>query len=124
MATPVSQYGYIPVITAGQANALTVVDKGAVTQTPLITDPVTLNASSGIITCVAGTAATGVSVDFTLTNDKILAGSIIMCTGEYAGAGGISVNVHTIAAGSCVVNVTNSSAVALDALYKVQFVIL
>lgn len=56
-------------------------DSGTVTQTTSPSEPVTINASHGAITCQAVVGA-GATVKFTVSNDRCLAGSIIIATVE------------------------------------------
>lgn len=91
------------------------------------TTAVTLNAKSGIITLNAGAAITTAAVtdvSFTLTNAHIRANSIILVSLVYpvAGAGSPVVTVSSVAAGSCVIAVSNYHAsAALDQVTKVCF---
>lgn len=82
---------------------------GVITQTPAITDAVTLNASKGVITTVSTTLAAGASsTAFTFTNSFIKTSSVIL-TNCQQGATGSSVNalVSSIANGSCSITLTN-----------------
>ena len=100
---------------------------GAVTQITSATTAVVLNALTGEITTVALTNLAGVDHSFTLTNDKIAAGDVIVAhTKTYGGtADGIPVvKVQSVAAGSCILNVNNQGAVALDALMVISFAII
>lgn len=111
----------------GQDGKLAVADPGAVTQVTSATTAVTLDALAGDITTVALTNAAGVDHSFTLNNSKIEAGDIVIAhTKSYGGkADGIPVvKVESTAAGSCVLNVNNQGAVALDALAVISFLVI
>lgn len=100
---------------------------GAVTQITDKTTAVELNALCGDITTVALDNAAGVDHSFTLTNSSIAAGDIVVFgTKSYGGtADGIPIaNQQSTANGSCVVNVRNTGAVALDALAVISFAVI
>ncbi len=100
---------------------------GAVTQITSAVTSVTLNTVSGQITSFALTNAAGVDHSFTLTNSTIAATDVvIVSTGTYGGtADGIPIiNVEATAAGSCIINVRNTGAVALDALVVINFAVI
>lgn len=102
-------------------------DGGTVTQVTSKTTAVTLDKKSGEIVTVSLDNAAGVDHQFTLNNSNIEVGDVVVvCTKSYGGtADGIPVaNVVAVAAGSCVVNIVNRGAVALDALAKLSFVVL
>lgn len=100
---------------------------GAVTQITSATTAVTSNTVSGQITTVALTNAAGVDHEFTLTNSTIAATDVVVVSvGTYGGTSdGIPVvNVTATAAGSCVINLRNTGAVALDALAVINFAVI
>jgi len=100
---------------------------GAVTQVPSATTAVISNTVSGQITTVALTNLAGVDHSFTLTNSVIAATDVVVVSvGTYGGtADGIPVvNVQATAAGSCVINLRNTGAVALDALAVINFAVI
>lgn len=100
---------------------------GAVTQITSATTAVTLNNVCGQITTVALTNAAGVDHEFTLTNSAIAATDVVVVSVKsYGGtADGIPVvNVTATAAGSCVINLRNTGAVALDALAVINFAVI
>lgn len=100
---------------------------GAVTQITSATTAVVSNTVSGQITTVALTNAAGVDHSFTLTNSAIAATDVVVVsTGTYGGtADGIPVvTVESTAAGSCVINLRNTGAVALDALAVINFAVI
>lgn len=99
---------------------------GTVTQATSVTTGVTLNKLSGQITTFSQTAAAGVDVSFTLTNSTIAAGDVVVvATKSYGGtADGIPVaSVVATAAGSCVINIRNTGAVALDDVVVLNFAV-
>ncbi len=153
MATPTSSFGYFPEYTGVQMAGLNGVDtmavesgsglkydatkkqwvattKGTVTQLVSTTEGVTLNADSGKITCFASTLASGIATeDFVLTNDKILADSIVLVSVvDYSsanqGTGTVTVASKSVSAGSCTISVGNTSSAALDGQVNVGFTIL
>ena len=100
---------------------------GAVTQITSAVTAVTLNTVTGEITTFALTNVAGVDHSFTLTNSQIGADDLIIVhTKTYGGtADGIPVvKVQSVAAGSCVLNVNNQGAVALDALAVISFAVI
>lgn len=99
---------------------------GAVTQLTSPTTGVTLNRRSGVITTVAGTLAAGGEEAFTLTNSEIAVGDVVVvCMGDHASAGTPVAVVLSVAAGSCVIAVTNLHAAnALNAALKINFMVL
>lgn len=100
---------------------------GAVTQITSATTAVALNNICGQITTVALTNAAGVDHSFTLTNSNIAATDVVVVSvATYGGTSdGIPiVNVESTAAGSCVINLRNTGAVALDALAVINFAVI
>lgn len=100
---------------------------GAVTQITSATTAVVSNTVCGQITTVALTNAAGVDHEFTLTNSTIAATDVVVVS--VASYGGTSdgipvVNVTATAAGSCVINLRNTGAVALDALAVINFAVI
>ena len=100
---------------------------GSVTQLTNITTGVTLNASRGVITTVALTAAAStVAGPFTVTNSKVLATSVIGVDLEYANGktGFPQVIIENVAAGSFNVRLINvHTSAALNDFVKVHFTI-
>ena len=123
-----SQFGNFPVYSPiTDTPSLTLSGKKLVTQITSVTEPVTLNAGSGTITTFAQTAAADAKVTFTFTNSYITADSIVLLTPTYATAqtGTPVLSVSSLAAGSAVIDLTNSHATAaLNALVEIQFVVL
>jgi hypothetical protein len=100
---------------------------GAVTQITSATTAVTSNTVCGTITTVALTNTAGVDHEFTLTNSAIAATDVVVVSVKsYGGTSdGIPVvNVTATAAGSCVINLRNTGAVALDALAVLNFAVI
>ncbi len=114
----------VPHITTGKT---TVADGGTVTQVTSITTGVTLNTLSGQITTVSAGLATGVDATFTVTNSKVVATDVVICsTGSYAGtADGIPVcQIEQVGAGSFDVNIRNTGAATLDAVIVLNYVVI
>ncbi len=111
--------------TAGMGYALGA--GGIVTQITSTVTAVVLNTVTGAITTFTQTLAAGVDVSFTLTNSAIAAGDLIIIhTKTYGGtADGIPIpKIQSVAAGSCVINLHNQGAVALDAPVVLSFAII
>lgn len=99
----------------------------AVTQGTSTTTTVVGNGVCGTITTFAQTAAAGVDVSFTFTNSAIAANDVVVVsTKSYGGtADGIPIAaVQATAAGSCIINIRNTGAVALDALCVLNFAVI
>lgn len=98
-----------------------------VTQATNITTGVTVNATQGVITTVSlTTAASTVAGPFTVTNNKVLATSVVTATVEYAnGKTGFPVClVEAVAAGSFNVRLINVHTVAaLNDIVKIHFTV-
>ncbi len=96
-----------------------------VTQATSITTGVTVNATQGVITTVSlTTAASTVAGPFTVTNNKVLATSVVNATIEYAnGKTGFPVClVENVVAGSFNVRLLNASTgAALNDVVKIHF---
>lgn len=100
---------------------------GAVTQITSAVTGVTLNTVTGAITTFALDQVAGVDFSFVLTNSVIEAGDLVIVhTKTYGGtADGIPVaQIQSVAAGSCIINVVNQGAVALDALAVISFAVI
>lgn len=113
--------------TAVQANK-TEVTKGTVTQITSTSTGVTVNASAGVITCVASTLAADAAEAFLVTNSNVSATSVVlanvvMYTGTQATAV-ISVFVNFTAEGMFNVVVSNGSGAVLDGVVSVGFVVI
>ncbi len=98
---------------------------GAVTQASSITTGVTLNADDGVITTVSSTiAADDSSASFTLTNNKIKAGSVIQLTCGTAGNGRPEATITSQTGGSAVIKLWNGHRqAALNAVVKIHFTV-
>lgn len=117
------------VVFSKQFNALvdkvnTLLGRGTVTQTGLISTAVTLNKRSGIITTVSSTLNTNLEAEFTVNNSFVESDSVIILTGLYNGDSHVSLNVKSVADGSFVVVLANSGGAALNATVGVQFLVL
>jgi len=107
------QIGYA---TAGQ---------GTVTQATSKSTGVTLNKSMGRITMNAASLAAGTSVLFTLTNDQISAGDVVVVSVSGGGtAGAYWPFVSSQAAGSAVIGLYNNTGGALAEAVIVNFAII
>lgn len=99
----------------------------AAVQGTSVTTTVVANGICGTIETFAQTAAAGVDVSFTFTNSAIAANDVVVVsTKSYAGtADGIPVaSVVATAAGSCIINIRNTGATALDALVVLNFAVI
>ena len=102
-----------------KAAAITVAD---VTQATSITNGVTVNAESGVITTVSSTLASNASASFVVTNSKVLASSQVLVSVNYAGNGIAYATTSAIADGSFTVKLYNVHAsAALNAAIGVHF---
>jgi hypothetical protein len=97
--------------------------RGTVTQLTDATTEVVLSTLAGTITTVALTTAGAAEEAFTLTNTLILATDVIVVSTTYAGQGKPIVFVTNVTGGSCVINITNVSASALNAVCVINFAI-
>lgn len=122
----VTLHAHIAFASVVSAGDIDLTDGGAVTQETSATTGVTLSTHSGAITTVSLANAAGVDHSFTLTNTVIGANDLIIVhTKTYGGTSdGIPiVSVQSVAAGSCILNVRNTGAVALDALMVISFAV-
>ena len=88
---------------------------GAVAQATSKATGVTLNKASGQVTLHNAALAAGASVSFTLTNSVIAATDLVLINiGSGATADAYAVEVSAVAAGSCRIQVRNSSGAALS----------
>jgi len=104
------------------------VTKGTVTQLTDVTTTVVVNAAAGVITMFTSTLAADATEAFTVTNSSCSATSVVLANGlGLTGAGGatavITVNVEDVAEGSFVIRIGNGSAVALNGILTVGFLI-
>jgi len=99
-------------------------NKGTVTQATSITTGVTLNAPVGVITTVVSTLASLGEATFTVTNSFAKAGSVILLSTEYVGAGHGDAGVAARADGSFQITVANQGSAALDAVIKIHYIII
>jgi hypothetical protein len=99
----------------------------AATQGVGVTTTVAANGVCGTITTSAQTLVAGADVSFTFTNTAIAANDVVVVsTKSYGGtADGIPIaSVQATAAGSCIINIRNTGAVALDALVVLNFAVI
>ena len=123
-----SQFGNFPVYSPiADTPSLTLSGKKLATQITSTSTAVELNAGSGTITTFAQTAAADAKVTFTLTNSYITADSIVLLTPIYATGqtGTPVVSVSSLAAGSAVIDLTNShGSAALNDVVQIQFIVM
>jgi hypothetical protein len=89
-------------------------DTGTVTQATNHATAVTLNKRAGVITLAAAALANATNAEFTVTNDKVQADSVILVTTQDENTTDntcIIATVHTIAAGSFIINVNHPDSV-------------
>lgn len=99
--------------------------QGTVTQATSKSTGVTLNKSMGRITMNAASLAAGTSVLFTLTNDQISAGDVVVVSVSGGGtAGAYWPFVSSQAAGSAVIGLYNNTGGALAEAVIVNFAII
>lgn len=121
-AASICTTGFLRVKSASGAIGYATGAGGAVTQGTNSATAVVLNTPSGQVTTVALTTAAGAEEVFTLTNSKIAATDTVSVGTTYAGAGTPTVSVKGIAAGSCVIVITNLHASnALNAAMVINF---
>lgn len=97
---------------------------GSVVQNNSKAQALTLNAPVGQITMNAASLAAGATVTFTLTNSFIGADDEVSCWKKGGGTtSAYSVTVESVAAGSCVVSVTNKTAGALAEALVIGFAV-
>ena len=101
-----------------------VYDSGNVTQLSAITTAVTVNAHNGTITTVSNTLGGSVNASFTVNNNKVTTASKILLTLDYNGSGIPILVTNTIANGSFVIKIINTSATALNSTLKISYLIL
>ena len=100
-------------------------DRATVTQITSVNTGVTINATVGKITTVSLTIPKWDKQTFTVTNDRVLADSIVLMTiEEYSGSNFFNVYVNNIVAGAFDVVLANSSNGTLDATATFAFKIL
>jgi len=102
-----------------------VLPKSSPTQITTIATGVAATERSGVITTVSSTLAANSSAEFTVTNAKVVAGSVVLVSiAGYAGTDdGSPVARAVVSAGQFVVTVTNVGTVTLDAPIKVAYLI-
>jgi hypothetical protein len=99
--------------------------QGTVTQATSKSTGVTLNKSMGRITMNAASLAAGASVTFTLTNNFISANDVVIVTVSGGGtAGAYWPYVSSLAAGSAVIGLWNSTGGALAEAAVINFAVI
>jgi hypothetical protein len=99
--------------------------QGTVTQATSKSTGVTLNKSMGRITMNAASLAAGASVTFTLTNNFISANDVVIVTVSGGGtAGAYWPYVSSLAAGSAVIGLWNSTGGALAEAVVINFAVI
>jgi hypothetical protein len=108
--------------------AITMSNKGTVTQVTSVTDPVTLNKAVGVITSFNGTLVTNTLYSYTFNNSFIAADSVILMTLEGQDSVGpnthLTVHTDAVAAGSCTIWIANSWGANWTGSYKIHFIVL
>tara|TARA_B110000914_G_C15316342_1_gene378100 strand:+ start:205 stop:705 length:501 start_codon:yes stop_codon:yes gene_type:complete len=104
-------------------------NSGTVTQATNHTTAVTLNATSGKITLAAVALAAATNAEFTFTNSALNTTSVVLVSMEDNNTvdnASLTVNVHTIADGSCKINLHNPAATGSTSTTasKVHFLII
>lgn len=98
---------------------------GAVTQLTSKSTGVTLNTICGTITMNGAALAAGAEVSFTMTNSTItLNDLVIVNVGSGAAGGTYSIDVTDVAAGSCRITVSNTSAGSLSEAIVLNFAVI
>jgi hypothetical protein len=98
---------------------------GAVTQASAKSTLVTLHKPTGQVTMHSAELAAGASVSFTLNNSQIAASDLVVVNiASGASADGYGVAVTAVAAGSCRIQLRNSSAAALSEAVVLNFALL
>lgn len=101
------------------------IDTGRVTQATKLTQGVTLNASTGLITTVSTTLPAGSDSSIIVTNNKVLTSSTIQLTAEYAGTGKPTCWVKSFANGSFTLQVGNwSNSAALNNKLRIHYYVI
>tara|TARA_R100001377_G_C3123570_1_gene86827 strand:+ start:31 stop:546 length:516 start_codon:yes stop_codon:yes gene_type:complete len=123
-----------PVLTNGltitsAAHGIIHTNSGAVTQATNHTTAVTLNATSGKITLAAVALAATTNAEFTFTNSALNTTSVVLVSMEdnnTTNNAQLAVSVHSIADGSCKVNLVNphSSGATSTTASKVHFLVI
>lgn len=99
--------------------------QGAVTQATNKSTGVTLNKSAGRITMNGASLGAGASVTFTLTNSKISANDVVIVNVSGGGtAGAYWPYVSSMAAGSAVIGLWNSTGGALSEAVVLNFAVI
>ena len=96
-------------------NGLQINGTNTIAQTGAIDSAVELNATAGVIICLAQTMAAGAEAEFTFTNSTIETDSVILLTvqcDQNVANGTYVAEILSISTGSCVIRLSNPNAVA------------
>lgn len=103
-------------------------DKDVVTQTTSITNTVTLDKPSGVITTVSSTLAGGTNALFQVNNSFVKSDSVVLLTvfnGSSTSVGGIAlVNVEGVANGKFEVRLYNIGSTPFSSILKIYFLVI
>lgn len=117
-----AKFGHINAIVNELNTKAAAITTANVTQSSSITSGVTVNAEAGVITTVSSTLASNASAVFVVTNSKVLAGSKVLVSVQYAGNGIAYATISAVADGSFSVKLYNVHAsAALNAAVAVHF---
>ena len=113
----------------GATKGLIHTNSGTVTQATDHTTAVTLNATSGVITLAAVALNAATNAEFTVNNSTVQADSVILVSVQDENTTdntSIMATVHTIAAGSFIINLQNpqSSGNTSETASKVHFLVI
>jgi hypothetical protein len=99
---------------------------GTVTQGTSKSTPVTLNAKCGVVTMHNASLASNTAVQFTMTNSAITGTDVVIVTGGSGGgtAGAYQAHCVSVAAGSAVFRLVNTSAGALGEAVAINFAVI
>jgi hypothetical protein len=98
---------------------------GTATQATNKGSGVTINKACGTVNVASAALAAGASVSFTLTNNQIAATDVVYaCWASGGTANAYRVDVTAIAAGSCSVTITNTTAGSLSESGVINFVVI
>lgn len=128
-AFTIAQLGYTPANIAGDSFSgkfgYAVGTGGSVVQGTNKSTAVTLNKVTGQITMNAASLGATTTVSFTLTNSQIAADDVVTINRKSGGtAAAYQVWCDSVAAGSCVISVRNTTAGALLEAVVLQFAVL
>lgn len=121
---PASEFGYLPAYEPRSEDGGVIAQKVSKTQASA-GDGVTINAYAGRVVLASETvAADAKGTAFTLTNDKILAGSVVRATALGTTGGAPVVVVNSVSAGSADFEVVNVGASSITDSVTMGFQVL